>query len=260
MTPQRKRQPKGSVALTLPGSWTETALSLPRDLPYDDWLDFMRQLQRLDSARQWWLGDAIIFAEGAYGRQIWDAVAELYTPGSLENIIRVCRALPPERRRPSLTYNHHVVVYKMPEEQQEFWLSEAESADWSVKEFRRLSHGAQAARAKRKFGAPLNFREFRHEPTNELGVVFLFGMVAKDLGFIIEAVTSGYPDCTAKRKTKQNYYEPVNIEFEYKASNFRIHRHNPDLCDILVCWENDWPDAPLETIELKREVRRLSAD
>ncbi len=261
MTRRRKKgQPKSSAALTLPGSWTDTALSLPPDLAFEDWLDTMQQLHRLGSAYQWWIGDAIIFGEGAYGSRIWDAVAELYTPKSLTNIILVCRSIPPERRHPSLTFNHHVVVYALSEQQQEFWLSEAEKTGWPVREFRRLAHGSKTDQGNRKFGAPLNFRQFRNEPINEQGVVFLFGMVARDLGFIVEAVTSGFPDCAAKRRTNQNYYENVNIEFQFKASNFRTHRHNPDRCDILVCWENDWPDCPLETIELKTEVRRLAVD
>jgi hypothetical protein len=41
---------------------------------------------------------------------------------------------------------------------------------------------------------------FRHEPVNEQGVVLLFGMLAKDLGNMIEAVQKGFPDREAKRQ------------------------------------------------------------
>jgi hypothetical protein len=37
---------------------------------------------------------------------------------------------------------------------------------------------------------------------NEQGVVFLFGMVAKELGYMVEVVQTGYPDCEAKDKLK----------------------------------------------------------
>jgi hypothetical protein len=50
-----------------------------------------------------------------------------------------------------------------------------------------------------QFGSPINFRGLRHAPINEQGVVFLFGMVSYELGFIVEAVQAGYPDCEAKR-------------------------------------------------------------
>ncbi|HET8925688.1 MAG TPA: hypothetical protein VFN26_22080, partial [Candidatus Acidoferrum sp.] len=43
------------------------------------------------------------------------------------------------------------------------------------------------------YGHPIDFRGLRHEPVNEQGVVLLFGMVAKELGYIVEAVQSGFP-------------------------------------------------------------------
>jgi len=44
-------------------------------------------------------------------------------------------------------------------------------------------------------GAPIAFRGLRHAPINEQGVVYLFGMVSEELGLIVEAVQSAYPDC-----------------------------------------------------------------
>ena len=37
-------------------------------------------------------------------------------------------------------------------------------------------------------GSPIDFRGLRHEPTNENGVVFLFGVVARELGYMVEFV------------------------------------------------------------------------
>jgi hypothetical protein len=47
----------------------------------------------------------------------------------------------------------------------------------------------------------------------------------------------------------------IRIEFEFNARNFRTHGHDPRKCDWIVCWEDDWPDAPtnLQIIELRRE-------
>ncbi|MBI1885163.1 MAG: hypothetical protein HYS09_02420 [Chloroflexi bacterium] len=110
----------------------------------------------------------------------------------------------------------------------------------------------------RVFGGPLNFRELRHEPVNEQGVVFLFGMVARELGFLVDAVGTGFPDCRAKRRTKGGYYAEVDVEFEFKSSNFREHGHDPAECDLVVCWEHDWPDCPVEVLELKSAIRQLN--
>lgn len=112
----------------------------------------------------------------------------------------------------------------------------------------------------RTFGPPLNFRELRYEPINEAGVIYLFGMVARELGFVVESIATGYPDCDAKRRTSRGLYEAVRIEFEFKASNFATHRHDPAGCDLIVCWEDDWPNCPVDVLELKDEIKKLSSD
>jgi len=109
------------------------------------------------------------------------------------------------------------------------------------------------------FGPPINFRGLRHAPINEQGVVFLFGMVCYELGFIVEAIHAAYPDCEAKRcvDQRQQRWQRVRIEFEYWSSNFRDHGHDPANCDLIVCWEHDWAECPLEVIELRRVIDKL---
>lgn len=115
----------------------------------------------------------------------------------------------------------------------------------------------------RDFGQAINFRGLRHAPINEQGVVFLFGMVSKDLGFLVESVHNPFPDCLAKRRFKhrsQWRYREVRIEFEYKSRHFLVHGHRSADCDLIVCWEHNWPDCPIEVIALKDEIRKLSPD
>ena len=110
-----------------------------------------------------------------------------------------------------------------------------------------------------QFGSPINFRGLRHAPINEQGVVFLFGMVSHELGFLVEAIQAGYPDCEAKRcvdQTKQRW-QRVRIEFEFWSSNFNDHGHDPAGCDLIVCWEHDWAECPLEVVELRRLLDQL---
>jgi len=56
---------------------------------------------------------------------------------------------------------------------------------------------------------------------------------------------------------KKNLWARARIEFEFKASNFNEHGHDPDGCDFIVCWINDWPDCPITIIELKSEIKKL---
>ena len=110
-----------------------------------------------------------------------------------------------------------------------------------------------------EFGAPISFRGLTHAPINEQGVVYLFGMVSYELGFIVEAVHQSFPDCEAKRcvDLKKNRWQRVRIEFEYLSSNFRQHGHDPNQCDLIVCWEHDWVDCPLEILELRSILNDL---
>jgi len=109
------------------------------------------------------------------------------------------------------------------------------------------------------FGAPINFRGLRHAPINEQGVVYLFGMVSAELGLIVEAVQASYPDCEAKRcvDARKNRWQRVRVEFEFYSSNFREHGHNLAGCDMIVCWEHDWPECPLEVVELRSVIDQL---
>lgn len=114
-------------------------------------------------------------------------------------------------------------------------------------------------------GSPINFRGFIYSPINEQGVVYLFGLIAEDLNMRVESIQQGYPDCTAIRYLGKGRWERVSIEFEYVASNFSVHGHSPEECDIIVCWINDlaeteikkFKEQNLEIIELRSEIGGL---
>ena len=108
---------------------------------------------------------------------------------------------------------------------------------------------------KRKYGELINFRGMQHAPVNELGVVFLFGMLAHELGFRVESVQAGFPDCDAKFKLPDGTFEKTEIEFEFKSNNFKLHKHDPTKCDLIVCWKHDWKDCPLTVIELSKIIK-----
>jgi hypothetical protein len=110
------------------------------------------------------------------------------------------------------------------------------------------------------YGNPTHFRGLRHEPVNEQGVVLLFGMLAKELGYVIEAVQTGFPDCEAKRQIAPERWQRVDIEFEFESRNFRDHGHPASGCDIIVCWRHNWDDRPenIEVLELSSVIKSLA--
>lgn len=118
---------------------------------------------------------------------------------------------------------------------------------------------AWSTKGGRQYGSFLNFRGLLHAPMNENGVVFLFGMVAQELGYVVESITPGFPDCEAKRRISKSgdTWERVRIEFEFVSRNFVTHGHNVAECEVIVCWEDNWPDCPIEVLELKTAIQEL---
>jgi hypothetical protein len=106
-------------------------------------------------------------------------------------------------------------------------------------------------------GDVIAYRGMVFAPTNEVGVVMLFAAAALELGFAVEAVKAGFPDCYAWRRVGQGRWRRVRIEFEYASANFRIHEHDPRGCDLIVCWEHNWHKCSVEVFDLKREIARL---
>lgn len=91
-------------------------------------------------------------------------------------------------------------------------------------------------------------------PTNENGVLVLFGAMAERLGFLILRVQLGFPDVEAWRVVGPDRLQRVKIEAEYQSRNFLAHGHDPKGCDLIVCWEDNWPECPVEVVELRKLV------
>ena len=89
--------------------------------------------------------------------------------------------------------------------------------------------------------------------------MILFGALAEGLGLLIETVRAAFPDCEAKRRIGPGRWERVRIEFEFRSRAFRDHGHDPQGCETIVCWEHNWPECPLEVLELKTAVAVLAA-
>ncbi len=103
-------------------------------------------------------------------------------------------------------------------------------------------------------GPPFYPCALSNAPANEMGVMILFGMLAGELGFQIEAVQGKYPDIHAKRQIQPGRWQWVRIEVEYESRNFALHGHDPEKCDIVVCWRHNWAKCPkhVEVIELSK--------
>jgi hypothetical protein len=102
------------------------------------------------------------------------------------------------------------------------------------------------------FGPPLFKSGMLCGPENENGVLFLFGMLAWRLGFAIKKVQQAFPDIIALRKIDERTWQEVRVELEEESRNFLYHGHSVSGADLIVCWRHNWPECPLEVIELSQ--------
>jgi hypothetical protein len=102
------------------------------------------------------------------------------------------------------------------------------------------------------YGQPIWSCPMAYAPLNELGVIFLFGAMSWQLGFIVHRLQPDFPDCEATRRVAGGKCQLVKIEFEIESRNFLRHRHDPRKCDLIICWKHNWPECPLEVLELRK--------
>lgn len=102
------------------------------------------------------------------------------------------------------------------------------------------------------YGPPMMNMGMACGPENENGVLFLFGMRAWQLGFVVKKIQTAFPDCLALRKVDEQTWQEARIEVEYESRNFLRHGHPPSGCDLIVCWIHNWPECPVEVVELSK--------
>ncbi len=104
------------------------------------------------------------------------------------------------------------------------------------------------------YGPSLVPAALAHGPVNELGVIYLFGMLASQLGFVVMRIQKEFPDCEAMRRVEGGRWQRVRVEFEFESLNFLKHLHQAEDCDLIVCWEHNWEECPLEVVELRKAL------
>ncbi len=119
---------------------------------------------------------------------------------------------------------------------------------------RGMRRRAQASR--RVLGEPVPPRGFAHAPVTETGVVHAAGVLWREAGLIVTRLGVRFPDGEALRRVPggEGWWERVRVEFELRSSDFLHHGHDPKGCDLVVCWEHDWAECPVEVLELRALV------
>jgi hypothetical protein len=108
------------------------------------------------------------------------------------------------------------------------------------------------------YGPPLFPCAVTYAPVNELGVMVLFAALAKDLGFTITHIQTQFPDGEVMREVEPGRHQRLPVEFEYESRNFVTHGHPVDGCKLIICWRHNWPECPVEVLELKSVVEGMN--
>lgn len=92
-------------------------------------------------------------------------------------------------------------------------------------------------------------------PQNEMGVLFLLGGVIDRIGYRMAYIDGRYPDAVLVDPNKNK----IKTELEFDASSFIAHGHNPLLCDLVICWNED-AKLGIPTIALGRYYNRQTGE
>lgn len=128
-----------------PGRLTATAWELPT-LSLGEVTKAAEWLAAVGRGWQFWAGDLINAAQTMHGElasQALVAIEDAVGPKSLHTLTRaawVARAFPPDRRRPGLSYSHHLAVAGLDAEKADGWLDRAERESISAKGLRDALH------------------------------------------------------------------------------------------------------------------------
>lgn len=86
------------------------------------------------------------------------------------------------------------------------------------------------------------------EPTNEQGVIACFFMEIASSPWRIVSIGTSFPDAILEKDGEQ-----WRVEFEFWARNFEAHGHDIRQCDLIICWQNNFPDCPIPILALSDE-------
>lgn len=115
--------------------WNPNALVLPGDLSFEQWEQVGATLSTMERGVNWWIGDWLNYGERAYGEKYAQAVEETgKRRQTLMNLASVAGRIPPDERRPDLSWSAHRAVAYLEPADRERLLDEAESKGWGSRE------------------------------------------------------------------------------------------------------------------------------
>lgn len=117
---------------------TETGLEWPALPSYEEWADLGPRITLVGNTSRWALADWLNLGEERWPDRAAQAIDQLGLDyHTLENYRWVGRRVPPQVRRPlPVSFSHHMLVARLPVEEQDHWLAQCADKGWTREEFR----------------------------------------------------------------------------------------------------------------------------
>lgn len=116
-------EPFGPISRSSNVSLTSVGLTVTGDLSFEDWMEMIQTLVRVDTACQFAIGDALIWGEARYGEKYSQAMEWTgLSYQALANMVWVAKKVPLPNRVEGLSWTHHRVVASLDADDQLHWL------------------------------------------------------------------------------------------------------------------------------------------
>jgi hypothetical protein len=107
-------------------------------------------------------------------------------------------------------------------------------------------------------GERLNFRGLQFPPADRVGVIFVFGMIANELGFFLETAGDGCGFSGFRtHRLDSTEWSPSRLLFAHNSSDLLGLESQMTSHTHVVCWEHDWSQCPLPVLALANLTREL---
>lgn len=183
--PDLETRPDLAALDTAASALTSTELVLADDLDQWAWIELGETLaSTMRGALNWWVGDWALYGVNHFDLDA-EKAAEMtgFSPATLQQIARVCLAIPAPRRREGLSFWTHEAVCALPAEVADGWLDRAEDEHLSYEQLRAEIRGPRAQVAL-EVGTPL---DIVRALAKKIGKTFTSCVVEDDGRLLLEA-------------------------------------------------------------------------
>lgn len=118
-----------------------THLDIPQNVSSQEWQELGYRLKNVETSLSWVIGDWAFYANSAWGFP-YETIAEHfgYEVSTLMSYASIANKVPTLIRNQGLSFSHHRLVTKLPQEQQKMWLDAALENHWSLAQMYRAMH------------------------------------------------------------------------------------------------------------------------